>query len=115
MTTFLTAITGLQWFGIYAAGFVVTFILLAIFGRKFGIDYDGPKDYSNYDDYNSNAEAYVAWSVAWPMLAFFGTFIGTYMLLTLLATLILNISWTKEKLPSDSLEPVENQNGETNS
>lgn len=51
----------------YVIGYLVTIILLILFGKKYlGIDYDdGPKD---YDDWSSNAEAYVAWCVAWPLV-----------------------------------------------
>jgi hypothetical protein len=40
-------------------------------------DYDKQiKDYSNYDDYESNAQAHVWWSIGWPVFWFF---ISLYM------------------------------------
>jgi hypothetical protein len=92
MTTFLaflSAITGLQWLAIYLVGFLVTFTFFAIFGRKLGINnYDGPKTYANYDDYSSNAQAFVTWSLAWPVVWFFGSIFGAFNLLTFLASLV---------------------------
>ena len=35
-------------------------------------DYDEPKTYVNQDDYDSNAEAYVSFSLAWPMFYLVG-------------------------------------------
>lgn len=56
----------------YIFGFIFTFIILAFFGKKyFGIDYDGEKSYADMDDWNSNAEAYVGWSLAWPIIWIF--------------------------------------------
>jgi hypothetical protein len=56
---------------IYVVGYVVTLIGLHRFKKILDIvDYDGPHDgYEDhsYDDWNSNAEAYAAWSFAWPL------------------------------------------------
>jgi dihydrofolate reductase len=50
---------------VYIIGLLCTLAALIIFGRKFGIDYDKEKSYANYDDWGSNASAYVAWSCVW--------------------------------------------------
>ena len=54
---------------IYIIGYVVTLFLFSKYGKsKFGIDYDGPKDYVNYDDWDSNAQAFASWSLGWPLV-----------------------------------------------
>jgi len=53
----------------YIIGYVITLYLLSKYGKsKFKIDYDGPKNYSNQDDWDSNAEAFAAWSFCWPFV-----------------------------------------------
>jgi hypothetical protein len=57
--------------GIYILGYVSMLGFLITFGKKFGFDkYDSSRirSYSDYEDYDSNAEAYVSWSFAWPIL-----------------------------------------------
>lgn len=49
---------------IYGIGFIITLIFLILFGKKIGIDYDPPHP-SYYDDYNTNGEAYLAFSLGW--------------------------------------------------
>lgn len=88
MADILNSLTAGNWIAIYFAGLVLTFTFLALFGRKLGINYDVPKDYSNYDDYSSNSEAFIAWSCAWPAVWFFGSIFGAFMLLNLLASLV---------------------------
>ena len=52
---------------IYIIGYVVTLIVLFKFKKQLHIDsYDGPKGYTNYDDWSSNRQAYTAWSLMWP-------------------------------------------------
>jgi hypothetical protein len=50
---------------IYFVGFVLSLLFWIKFGKELGFDYDVPKDYSNYDDWDSNAEAYSAFSLFW--------------------------------------------------
>lgn len=50
---------------IYIIGFFISLIILHLFAD---CNYDEEKDYSNYDDWDSNAQAYAAWSVGWPIL-----------------------------------------------
>jgi len=60
--------------GIYILGYVSMLGFLITFGKKFGFDkYDSNRirSYSDYDDYDSNAEAYVFWSVGWPIFVLF--------------------------------------------
>jgi ABC-type dipeptide/oligopeptide/nickel transport system permease subunit len=53
----------------YVVGCVVTLGYLILFGKKVHeIDYDSPNLYSWHDDFNSNAQAYLAWSLAWFIL-----------------------------------------------
>lgn len=57
--------------GIYILGYVLMLSFLITFGKKFGFDYydsNRTRDYSDYDDYDSNAEAYLTWSFGWPIL-----------------------------------------------
>jgi hypothetical protein len=54
---------------IYVIGYFVTLILLFKFKKQLGIDsYNEPKTYVNYDDWSSNAQAYVSWSIGWPLV-----------------------------------------------
>ena len=50
---------------VYVVGFLATLVFLIFFGKKIGIDYDVPRNYTNYDDYSSNGEAYLAFSLVW--------------------------------------------------
>lgn len=62
----------------YMAGFLLTLIVLARFGKRLGFDrYDPPhEDY--YDDWESNAHAYVAFSALWPLFVSLHTGIWSY-------------------------------------
>jgi hypothetical protein len=63
----------LMWFLIvYAIGFVISIIALHAFKDKLGVNhYDPP--HPEYDDYSSNASAFLSFSLAWPI---FWTFIS---------------------------------------
>ena len=50
---------------IYVVGFLATLVFLIFFGKKNGINYDVPRNYTNYDDYSSNGEAYLSFSLVW--------------------------------------------------
>jgi hypothetical protein len=54
-------------FGGYILGFLISLILLSKYGGKWGWDHYDPPHESWYDDYSSNASAYVAFSAAWFM------------------------------------------------
>ena len=63
---------------IYAGGFFLSMILLSAFGKsKFNIDYDNIDDRWP-DDWDSNAEAYTAWSLAWPALFLLLALVGIW-------------------------------------
>jgi len=56
----------------YVLGFIASLIFLAKFGKKIGCgDYDPPHE-GWYDDYDSNASAWFAFSLAWPIFYTFG-------------------------------------------
>jgi len=59
----------LGWIAIYVIGFFVSLIVWSIFGKKYWVDYNQEKTYANYDDWSSNAEAYTAFSLGWPITA----------------------------------------------
>lgn len=51
----------------YVIGFVITLFILHKWKKELDIDnYDNPDD--DNDDWSSNAQAYAAWSLAWPIL-----------------------------------------------
>ncbi len=52
----------LTFIGIYLTGYFTTLTFLKLFGKKLGVDYD---DASLNDDWQSNAEAYSAFSLFW--------------------------------------------------
>lgn len=62
----------IHFIGEYIIGFFVTLLLLHVWKKELDIDnYDNQDD--DYDDWNSNAQAYAAWSLGWPIVvAFFG-------------------------------------------
>ena len=49
---------------IYIVGFILTLTFLKLFGKKLGINYD-PPHVSDYDDWENNAQAYLAFSITW--------------------------------------------------
>jgi hypothetical protein len=63
---------------IYPIGFLLTLTFYKYFGKRIGFDYDPPhEDY--YDDWDSNSDAYLAFSIGWfivmPMLMIAGIYI----------------------------------------
>jgi hypothetical protein len=53
----------LTFIGIYLTGYFVTLTFLKFFGKKLGVDFDGGSPW--LDDFQSNAEAYSAFSLFW--------------------------------------------------
>jgi len=54
---------------VYVVGYILTLLFLVAFGKSwFGINYDKWSKTSEYDDWDSNAQAFSAWSLFWPML-----------------------------------------------
>lgn len=49
---------------IYIVGFILTLTFFKFFGKKIGMDYD-PPHCVGYDDYESNAHAYLTFSLGW--------------------------------------------------
>ena len=60
----------------YLVGFFLTLTFFKFFGKKIGFDYDPPHYYC-YDDWQSNASAYLSFSLGWfmvvPALIIFGS------------------------------------------
>ncbi len=68
-----------QYINYYLIGLVLTLLFLIFLGKKlFKCNYDEPKDYVNAEEWSSNAEAYVAWSILWvitvPVVALFAIY-----------------------------------------
>jgi len=80
---------------IYPIGFLLTLTFFKYFGVKIGFDYDEWSKNEWYDDYESNAEAYLVFSVAWPLTMTLLIVIGTWALLRVLVDLYLD----KTKFP----------------
>ena len=53
----------LIFFTVYASGYILSLFILIKWGKKMGFDYSGEKTYANYEDYDSNAEAYTTISL----------------------------------------------------
>lgn len=51
----------------YVLGFVVSLMLMHKYKKKLGIDNYDPPHESCYDDWDSNAEAYLWFSLGWPL------------------------------------------------
>lgn len=76
---------------IYAAGFLLTLTFLSAFGKsKMNIDYDNVEE-KWPDDWDSNAEAFVAWSIMWPIALIMITFVGVWVGLTKTAQFLINL------------------------
>ena len=55
---------------VYAIGFAISMAVLINYGEQLGFgDYDPPHD-DYYDDYSSNASAWVSFSTMWPVFWF---------------------------------------------
>jgi sulfur relay (sulfurtransferase) DsrC/TusE family protein len=52
----------------YVIGFIMTLTFLKLFGKKIGIDYDSFAS-TDYDDWENNAQAYLAFSITWVITA----------------------------------------------
>jgi hypothetical protein len=65
---------------IYVVGFILTLTFLKLFGKKLGIDYD-PPHVSHYDDWENNAQAYLAFSITWIITAPMFIVVATIQLL----------------------------------
>jgi hypothetical protein len=67
---------------IYIVGFILTLIFFKLFGKKIGFDYDPPHS-DGYDDWESNAHAYLSFSLGWfivmPALLITAIFVPLYM------------------------------------
>ena len=76
---------------IYVAGFLLSlFILSAFVESMMNIDYDNDPD-SWPDDWQTNAEAYTAWSIAWPLCFVLLGLAGVWTGLTKLTQFLINI------------------------
>ena len=65
----------------YIIGFLLSLIIMHKYKRGLDIDcYDPPHD-DYYDDYDSNASAYVAFSIMWPLYWFINGIAAGYNLL----------------------------------
>jgi hypothetical protein len=51
----------------YIIGFIMTLTFLKLFGKKIGIDYDSADN--SHDDWENNAQAYLAFSITWVITA----------------------------------------------
>lgn len=61
---------------VYLIGYFTTLMALIKYAKSWGIgDYDEEKTYADYDDYNSNDEAWTSFSVIWPVFILMGLFI----------------------------------------
>ena len=55
----------------YVIGFFISLLCLHGFKRELDLDNYDPPHPAYYDDYDSNAHAYVAFSLMWPIFWFF--------------------------------------------
>ncbi len=51
----------------YVLGFVVSLTLMHKYKKQLGIDNYDPPHENDYDDYDSNAQAYLWFSLGWPL------------------------------------------------
>jgi hypothetical protein len=55
---------------IYVLGFFTSLMVLHIFKNELDVNHYNPPHPAYYDDYNSNAEAFVSFSLIWPIFWF---------------------------------------------
>ena len=77
---------------IYPIGFLLTLTFFKYFGVKIGFDYDRDiNDIDWYDDYKSNEEAFIAFSVAWFIVMPVLLIVGMFKLLVKISTWYLKL------------------------
>ena len=74
---------------LYVLGFILSLFALRLFGKRMGFDYDPPHD-GYHDDWDSNASAYTAFSVGWPLFWLINAIFGFGLLLKMLGGFIVN-------------------------
>jgi len=78
---------------IYIIGFILSLLFLSRYGEKIGIGgYDEPKTYVNYDDYSSNASAFTAFSLIWPIFYGLLLIVGIRLLLITFTQFLITIN-----------------------
>jgi len=82
---------------IYAVGFPIHLVLLHLFAKKLGWDHYDPPHVEYYDDYDNNAQAYVAFSLGWPLFVIGNLVYGGGILLVRLSKYIERQLGTTEK------------------
>ena len=83
--------SGLTFLVYYIIGYFITLLVLIMWGKKLGFDYDVEETYANYDNWGSNASAYPGISFAWPMLLIVGVIISIWMGLSFLTFCLLEL------------------------
>lgn len=78
----------LFWLVGYLFGFFTSLFVLHKYKVELGVDYYDPPHGSYYDDYDSNAKAYLTFSIVWPMFWIVMGIAGLWGLLTKLSELI---------------------------
>jgi hypothetical protein len=66
---------------IYPIGFLLTLTFFKYFGERLGFNYDEWSENSWYDDWESNADAYLAFSTLWFVVMPMMTVVGIVVLL----------------------------------
>ena len=67
---------------IYPIGFLLTITFFKFFGKRIGFDYDrNENDEYWYDDWDSNVQAYTAFSLMWPAMIPMLLIIGIFKLI----------------------------------
>ena len=75
----------------YLIGYFITIFFLSIFGERMGLGgYDEPRTYVNFDDYDSNAQAWTFWSMGWPIFSIVLLFFGLIKGMLKLSEIIIN-------------------------
>ncbi len=77
----------------YIIGYFITLFLLSKYGKsKLGIDYDKEKTYVNYDDWDSNAQAFTVFCIVWPLVYVILIILGILKLLTWISNKFIEIN-----------------------
>lgn len=70
---------------VYVIGFFISLMLLHKYKKELDVDCYDPPHPSYYDDYSSNATAYLTFSLIWPMFWLIMLFQGIWRLLVKLS------------------------------
>lgn len=81
----------------YIIGYFISLILMHLFHKQLGLDYNQPETYTDYDDWSNNAQAFAGISTCWPIF-------WTFVFFDFISKKIVKISKYLENKLKDKIE-----------